>query len=31
MTDDYLVQQAADRDKLSVPDYLKKEYSGKNA
>jgi protein-disulfide isomerase len=30
MTDDYLVQQAADHDKLSVPDYLKKEYSGKN-
>lgn len=31
MTDDYLVQQAADHDKLSVSDYLKKEYSGKNA
>jgi protein-disulfide isomerase len=31
MTDDYLVQQAADHDKLSVPDYLKKEYSEKNA
>jgi len=30
MTDDYLVEQAAQRDKLSVPDYLKKEYSGKN-
>ena len=31
MTDDYLVQQAADHDKLSVPDYLKKEFSGKDA
>jgi protein-disulfide isomerase len=31
MTDDYLVDQAAQRDKLSVPDYLKKEYSGKNS
>jgi len=31
MTDDYLVQQAAQRDKLSVNDYLKKEYSGKSA
>jgi len=31
MTDDYLVQQAADHDKLSVPDYLKKEFAGKNA
>ena len=30
MTDDYLIQQAADHDKLSVADYLKKEYSGKN-
>jgi protein-disulfide isomerase len=30
MTEEYLVQQAADHDKLSVPDYLKKEYSGKN-
>ena len=31
MTDDYLVEQAAQRDKLSVDDYLKKEYSGKSA
>jgi protein-disulfide isomerase len=31
MTNDYLVEQAAQRDKLSVDDYLKKEYSGKNA
>ena len=31
MTDDYLVQQAADRDKLSVPDYIKKEYTGKSS
>jgi protein-disulfide isomerase len=31
MTNDYLIQQAAQRDKLSVDDYLKKEYSGKNA
>jgi protein-disulfide isomerase len=30
MTDEYLVEQAAQRDKLSVPDYLKKESSGKN-
>jgi protein-disulfide isomerase len=30
MTDDYLIQQAAEHDKLSVPDYLKKEFSGKN-
>jgi protein-disulfide isomerase len=30
MTDDYLIKQAADHDKLSVADYLKKEYSGKN-
>ena len=30
MTDDYLIDQAAQHDKLSVPDYLKKEYSGKN-
>ena len=30
MTDDYLVQQAADHDKLSVADYLKKEFSGKD-
>ncbi len=31
MTNDYLVQQAAQRDKLSVDDYLKKEYTGKSA
>jgi protein-disulfide isomerase len=31
MTDDYLVEQAAEHDKMSVPDYLKKEYSGKNS
>ena len=31
MTDDYLIEQAAQRDKLSVNDYLKKEYSGKSA
>jgi protein-disulfide isomerase len=31
MTDDYLIDQAAQRDKLSVADYLKKEYSGKSA
>ena len=31
MTDDYLIDQAAQRDKLSVDDYLKKEYSGKSA
>ncbi|MGA9722536.1 MAG: thioredoxin domain-containing protein [Candidatus Binatus sp.] len=31
MTDDYLIGQAAERDKLSVDDYLKKEYSGKSA
>ncbi len=31
MTDDYLVEQAAQRDKLSVDDYLKKEYAGKSA
>jgi protein-disulfide isomerase len=31
MTDDYLVQQAAERDKLSVPDYIKKEYTGKSS
>jgi len=30
MTDDYLIQQAAQHDKLSVDDYLKKEYSGKS-
>ena len=30
MTDDYLIQQAADHDKLSVPEYLKKEISGKD-
>ena len=29
MTNDYLIQQAAQQDKLSVDDYLKKEYSGK--
>jgi protein-disulfide isomerase len=31
MTDDYLIKQAAEQDKLSVDDYLKKEYSGKSA
>src|ERR1700735_3798466 len=31
MTDDYLVHLAADHDKLSVPEYLKKEFSGKDA
>jgi protein-disulfide isomerase len=31
MTNDYLIEQAAQRDKLSVDDYLKKEFSGKNA
>ena len=31
MTDDYLIEQAAQRDKLSVDDYFKKEYSGKSA
>ncbi len=31
MTDEYLIDQAAQRDKLSVPDYLKKESTGKNA
>jgi len=31
MTDDYLIGQAAQRDKLSVDDYLKKEYTGKSA
>src|ERR1700679_2951005 len=30
MTDDYLIQQAAQRDKLSVDDYLKKESNGKD-
>lgn len=30
MTNDYLIEQAAQRDKLSVDDYLKKEYSGKD-
>lgn len=30
MTDDYLLQQAAAKDKISVPDYIKKESSGKN-
>jgi protein-disulfide isomerase len=30
MTDDYLVQQAAQRDKLSVNDYLKQESTGKS-
>jgi protein-disulfide isomerase len=30
MTDDYLIQQAAKRDNLSVNDYLKKEYTGKS-
>ena len=31
MADQYLLEQAAKKDKLSVPDYLKKEYSGKDA
>src|SRR5271170_4175429 len=31
MTDDYLIGQAAGKEKLSVQDYLKKEYSGKSA
>jgi protein-disulfide isomerase len=31
MTNDYLVEQAAQRDKLSVDDYIKKEFSSKNA
>jgi protein-disulfide isomerase len=31
MTDDYLIEQAAQRDKLSVDDYLKKELAGKSA
>ena len=31
MTNDYLIEQAAQRDKLSVDDYLKKEYAGKSA
>jgi len=31
MTDDYLIQQAAQRDKLSVDDYLKQQYTGKSA
>lgn len=30
LTDDYLLQQAADRDKMSVDAYVKKESSGKN-
>ncbi len=30
MTDDYLIQQAAKRDNLSVDDYLKKQYTGKS-
>src|SRR5580700_6642501 len=30
MTDDYLIRQAAEHDKLSVPDYLQKEFSGKD-
>jgi protein-disulfide isomerase len=31
MTDQYLIEQAAQREKLSVDDYLKKEYSGKSS
>src|SRR5579863_9109261 len=31
MTDDYLIQQAADKEKLTVPEYLKQQFSGKNA
>jgi Spy/CpxP family protein refolding chaperone len=31
MTDEYLIGQAAQHDKLSVDDYLKKEYTGKSA
>src|SRR5271163_4720499 len=30
MTDDYLIQQAAQRDKLSVDEYIKKESTGKD-
>jgi protein-disulfide isomerase len=30
MTDEYLIDQAAQQQKLSVTDYLKKEYSGKS-
>ena len=30
MTDDYLIDQAAQQQKLSVTDYLKKEYTGKS-
>jgi len=30
MTDDYLIQQAAAQDKLSVDDYLKQQYTGKS-
>ena len=31
MTSEYLIEQAAQRDKLSVADYLKKEYAAKSA
>jgi protein-disulfide isomerase len=31
MTDEYLIQQAADKEKLTVPEYIKKEFSGKSA
>ncbi len=31
MTDDYLIQQAADKQKLTVPEYIKKESAGKDA
>ncbi len=31
MTDDYLIEQAAQRDKLSVDEYVKKETTGKSA
>ena len=31
MTDDYLVQQAADKEKLTVPEYIKKQFAGKDA
>jgi protein-disulfide isomerase len=31
MTDDYLIQQAAQKDKLSVADYVKKESTGQNS
>jgi protein-disulfide isomerase len=30
MTDDYLIQQAAEKEKLSVPEYIKQQFSGKS-